>query len=527
MDYLTTSQIEDFNNPLAFARAREARVGQSTIGEVENSPVVTQDIEASYRLVTGAANRLETMEGNLRTMLDLAMSGKNASGNPSKQEEVYGKLRSLSAGFDQIIDAVVFDGRSVFAGDPVYLSLGSGARPIDLETSRLLTYGEDGLNLSEAEATAMVDISYMMDDLIVNDAFDIIGLDIAEGSHLPSADPARELESGSYKVKISYMGADSKVEITTLTGALIESKDSVDLSGTGSEWVDFDVGLRLTFGKENIFSSFDKWDYETRGPANLSATLDYQRLEGHVLRTSEGVTENIIEPKYDPALSDASGRLSLSGFEFAPPSMLQNPLENGIYTLNIEYHGSDSVIRLHDALGRLQGYQFGVDLTAEETTVNLGNGMQFTVDNTGFAGDGAAITVPVEYQLDRPPLEDFDFSEYAKRIEAAIEVVSGQRQIVGEAIYRIEEVNNMRNLAATSAVPNALALSASGALNLLSGGGMQNNAFNPATTMARINMLGNQLFTSANTLPTQANQSPDALSQLELQSSRDWLSPYL
>ncbi|MEX0322906.1 MAG: hypothetical protein AB3N63_12155 [Puniceicoccaceae bacterium] len=526
MENLTTKQIEDFNNPLAFARTREARVGQSVIGLVENRPIWTEDIEASYRLILGASERLETLEGNLNTMLDLSRSGESARGNEQKIEEVYGKLRSLSAGFDQIIDAVVFDGRSVFAGDPVYLDLGGGARPIDLETSRLLTYGEDGLGLSAAEATASVNISYSIDDQIVNKAFDIVGLDIAEGSYNQSTDPTRELETGTYKVKISYEGPDSTVQLTTTTGAIIESKTGVDLSGSGREWVDFDVGLRLTFEMDSLFGSFDKWDYEGRGPANLSATLNYERLDGHVLRTSDEVLEDKIEMKYDPVLSDGNGKITLSDLNFSPVSVDKTALDNGVYSLSVEYKGENSIVRLHDGLGRLQGYQFGVDLTGEKTTVDFGNGFSFDVNNTGYLQDGATLTVPVEYQHERPPLEDFDFSEYAKRIEAAIEVVAGQREVVEEARLRIEEVNNMRNLAATSAIPNTAALAASGALNILAGGGGISNPFDPSVTQARLQLLGSQLFSTTTALPAQANQSPEALAQLELQSANGWLVNY-
>ncbi|HKJ89744.1 MAG TPA: hypothetical protein VJ960_01330, partial [Oceanipulchritudo sp.] len=155
MDRLTTSQIADFNNPLAFARPREERVGQTQIQSVASgSPIRTDDIEASFRLVTGASERLETLEGNLTTMLELARSARFARGNELKLQEIYGKLRSLSAGFDQVVEAIRFSGQTVFQGETAFLDLGPGARPLELDVAKLKTYGEDSLNLSEAEATA-------------------------------------------------------------------------------------------------------------------------------------------------------------------------------------------------------------------------------------------------------------------------------------------------------------------------------------------------------------------------------------
>jgi hypothetical protein len=126
MDYLTTSQIADFNNPMAFARTRTTRVGQTEIGSEHQRTVRTGDIEESYRLVLGATEKLEILSGNLNTMLDLTNSGMRNLSNSRKQEEIYGKLRSLSAGFDQVVEAIRFDGESIFTNKPIVLTQGPG-----------------------------------------------------------------------------------------------------------------------------------------------------------------------------------------------------------------------------------------------------------------------------------------------------------------------------------------------------------------------------------------------------------------
>ena len=52
---------------------------------------------------------------------------------------------------------------------------------------------------------------------------------------------------------------------------VIEKKDNIDLSGSGTEWVDFDVGVRLEFELEHLLSTVDKYDYKS------SESPDYQR----------------------------------------------------------------------------------------------------------------------------------------------------------------------------------------------------------------------------------------------------------
>lgn len=529
MERLTTSQIADFNNPLAFARAREARVGQQAIEAPRGRPEIrTENAEESFRLVTGAEKRLETLQGNLTTMRQLAQEGEGARGNERKLREIYGKLRSLSAGFDQVVEAIRFKGRPVFTGEPVALDLGPGTRPLDLEVSRLLTYGDDSLGLSTSRPTAEATIRFRTEDRIVNSGYDIIGLDIREASYLASGNEALELEDGDYKVAISYEGANSSVELRSMEGALIERQENVDLSGTGSQWVDFDTGVRLTFEMENFFSSFDKFDFEERGPAELRATLSYRRLEAHELRTGDEPAPESASFLYDTPLTIQDTSLGVAEPVLSPVAPDRQPLESGTYSLNIEYRGENSVIRLNDALGRLKAFRFDVDLSGTGSrTIDLENGLSFTVDNNAFQTEGASLTVPLAYNREPPPLEEFDFSQYSGKIDEAIAVVEEQRALIGEARQRIEELSQQRASAQRRSAGNpqasVLSLNASGALSLLSGAN-GSSLFAAASAGSRTANVANQLFSTSGALATQANQTPQQLASLQnAAATNTWL----
>ncbi len=521
MERLTTSQIQDFNNPLAFARDRSRRVGQSLVSARFSNTLRTGDIEESYRLVTGANERLETLAGNLQTMLGLANEGQRIRGNERNLQEVYGKLRSLSAGFDQVVEAIKFNGAPVFDGKSLFLDLGPGSRPISIEASKLLSYGGDSLNFSESEPTAKASIRYGLDDIAVNQAYTLVGLDIDGASYIPGSNSALELEDGKYKVKVTYLGANSTVEILTQEGSQIDKKEGVDLSGSGREWVDFDAGVRFSFAKEQILESVDKYDFETKGPAFLTATLNYDRVDAHTLRTSEAtITSENVEFLFDPVMTDpGGGSLRAANPKVTPTSPGKTQLTTGNYTLEVEYRGENSFLRLTDALGRLQGYQFGVDLSGEGTTkIDLGVGLSFELENSSFSQD-SNFTIPIKYERPAPAIEDFDFREYAKKLEAAIAVVEEEANAMLEATAKIEEYNQLRNSANNSAVPNSQTLNASGALNMLTQPASGPVLYNAAAAGARTNLLANQMFATTTAFPTQANQSPEALASLQNSSA--------
>jgi hypothetical protein len=520
MEHLTTSQIADFNNPMAFARTRTTRVGQTEIGSEHQRTVRTGDIEESYRLVLGATEKLEILSGNLNTMLDLTNSGMRNLSNSRKQEEIYGKLRSLSAGFDQVVEAIRFNGEKIFTNKPIVLTQGPGTRDLLIDPVSLLTHGENSLELSQSVAGASVGVEYYTDDAILNDAYDVVGLELNQASYLPGSNPALELETGSYKVAITYLGKNSSVEIRNTEGDLIEKKDQVDLSGSGSEWVDFDVGVRLKFEMESLFQSFDKYDFEAKGAAVLSATLNYERVDKHVLRTaSEEPAVNSAEFVFSSPLTIGSSQLKVGNPKIAPLEELTQPLATGNYTIEVEYYGENSIVKLSDELGRLQGYQFGVDLSQDGShEVNFGNGLSFEIETDQFNTDGASLNTALDYNREAQDLEEFDFNEYADRIREALLIVDEQLLVMGEAKTRIEETNQLRNSANTSNAPSAAAFNAASANLLLSGGG-SGGLFGAISSSARFGVLSTQLFETTAAFQTQANQSPQELAQLSIQGN--------
>lgn len=522
MSYLTTSQIADYNNPLAFARNREATVGGSIVGSASTMakrPIKTGNMEESYKLVVGASERLETLRGNLTTMLDLADKGSRAGGNERKAAEYYGKIRSLTAGFDQVVDAIRFNKQPIFTDRKIELEM-DDARNIDLDPIRLLTYGEDSLNLSESVPSAEVSIGYFVDDQIVNEAYDIIGLDLTSGSYNGEGNPALELESGAYKIGVEYAGPDSAVSISTREGELITRKENVDLSGSGNAWVDFEQGVRLNFEMESLFLNFDKYDYETNGPANLSATMTYERIDRQVIRTEEGPAKTAgAEILYDSPLRIGDSSIRVSEPQVVPVSTGSQALNSGYYDVEIDYYGANSVVRLKDSFGRIQGYKFDVDLSQQGSQkIDFGNGLGFTFENNQFVTDGAQFSTTVKYTAASNGLEDFNFRDYKSRITEAIQIIEEQQAAIAETQAKIEEINQLRNQAASGNAPNAGALNTGSALSLISGGGGV-GIFGSTSPGARFGMLSEQLFQTTTALPTQANQSPEALAQMSKNGS--------
>lgn len=514
MENLTTKQIEDFNNPLAFSRTRTARVGNSVLGIDEKSPIRTGNMEESYRLVLGAGERLETLRGNLETMLDLAQKGSRVRGNERKAAEYYGKIRSLTAGFDQVVEAIRFDKQPIFTNRPIELAM-DASRNINLDPIRLLTYGEDSLGLSEAAPSAKISVDYFVDDQIVNDAYDIIGLDISSATYNSEGNSALELESGVYKINIEYAGADSAVMIRSREGELIERKEGVDLSGSGTQWVDFDQGVRLNFEMQSLFQTFDKYDFETKGPANLSATMTYERIERQLVRTEDGPFQSAsAEFLFQNPLSIGETSLRVGEAEVAPVAPNAQPLKSGTYNLEIDYYGTDSVVRLRDSFGRIAGYKFGLDLSQQGSQrIDFGNGLSFQFENNQFSTMGTQYSTSLKYTTEETGAENFDFRAYQKTIQEAVEVIEEQQAVIAETQAKIEETNQLRNQASTGGVPSGGVLSASSTLSLLSGGGGI-GIFASTSPEARFGILSEQLFQTTTALPTQANQSPEALARL-------------
>lgn len=526
MERLTSTQISEFNNPLAFARERSTRVGEVDLETRSSQDFRTANREASYRLVTGAAKRLATLKTNLETMLGLSQSIHSSQSNPLKRDEIYGKLRSLSAGFDQVVDSVRFDGNPIFGGNRLILEMGSGSRPLTLETSKLFTFGPKSLNLSSTSETAEVTVFETVDDVILNQNTDFTGVSLAGASFIEGSNSALELDNKSYKVKILFTGNNSAIEIRDTFGSLIERKEGIDLTGRGREFVDFDAGIQLQIDKNPPLEALDAIDYTFDEPTEVNASILYRRLDSHTLRNAsdDATVADGASLLFNPSLgSAASGRLTVESPKLTPPSNNASALESGFYTMNIEYRGENSYIRLTDALGRIRGFQFGVNLTGESTTVNFDGGLSLTIKNDGYSGSGS-LQVPVEYNRKPPAVEEFDFRKYTGQIEDALAVVDEELAKMEETALQIEEINIQRNPAANQSNATSLSLAAASSLNILSGGVNGPLSLSTGSTSQRLALAADQIFANTSSFATQANQSPGQVASLRQASASNILS---
>lgn len=525
MERLTTSQINDFNNPLAFARDREVRVGQTDLATRETQNFRTKDREASFRLVTGATKRLDTLKSNLETMLDLSRSGERTRGDSFKRDTIYGKLRSLSAGFDQVVDSVRFDGNPIFSGNTLTLGMGAGSRPLSLETSKLFTYGEDALNLSTSNETAEVTVFETVDDVILNQNSSFTGITLSGASYIEGSNSALELDNTNYKVKILFTGNDSAVELRDRSGAVLERQEGINLSGEGREFVDFDVGVQLQIDKQPILGALDDLDFTTDNPVEINASILYRRLDSHTLRNdgSQTDTPDGASLLFEAALgNDEVGQLSVSEPTLTPASSDSDALESGFYNMNIEYRGESSYIRLTDALGRIRGFKFDVDLTAESTSVDFDGGLSVTIANSGWSDNGS-LQVPIEYNRRPPAIDEFDFRQYTRQIEAAMTVIDDELDKMTAIGAEIQALNAQRNPALQANGITAASLSASSSLNILSGGNSGPILIN-ANTSKSLAQAADQIFATTTAFGTQANQTPEQLASLQVASAVNILS---
>jgi hypothetical protein len=200
--------------------------------------------------------------------------------------------------------------------------------------SDLTTSGSSGLALATQSKGAEMVLSY--DDYCEwnNGRYDLEGLDISEVRYTgykpqtKESDPYsidtilgretrvetfKELESGQYRIQVVYQGKESSVIITNTAGKELSRADNVDLSGSGIETVAFDVGIEIDIEKSRkAYSSFDKYDFETKGAATLYANLDYARVTTYDLAGSSQTMLAVSRSRYQWCSQDAMGILCLS-----------------------------------------------------------------------------------------------------------------------------------------------------------------------------------------------------------------------
>lgn len=392
MDELTPADIQKFLDPFTFAQPRgENAVRKTTKGEVlpefGESTLLTTNLSQSVNVLRSAYDRLETVLGNLSTSSKLAKEAATSS-DSDLRDEAYAKIRSLAAGIDQLVDQSRFNNQRMLDGSPATLvsTLSGGSTVLDLEN--LLTYGEDSLQLTQLVSTAQVALFFSEASSQLNSNRSGLGIEAISADYVPPEDEADELEDGDYRIQVKYEGAHSTVYLTNQYLEPIATVKDVDLSGDGVETVDFGNGVAITLDKSTAASppGVDKWDYETRGPVSYYADVfftKYYQQEMLVNGQEKFVKEAVLKKGAEVATDDG-GKLSFGAVSFEGSSLSADALEEGTYTVKVNYFGSNSNVTLRDENGRLVELKSGVDLSQSgANAIEFDNGLVVNIDNDG------------------------------------------------------------------------------------------------------------------------------------------------
>lgn len=511
MERISAQQVRDFIDPRAFATPR-TEAARNDVTTAREKRITTSTANESLSLLLGGQNRLEDLLSNMLNLRDLAAQGARGGLSDYRYDELFGKIRSLSAGIGQAVEGTQFDGKAIFDGRELKLS--NGANTFTLETKDLNIAGEEALNLVKQQAGGKVTVGYEAATLIRNQNSGLTGLDIADAVGVERTDGKAELADGKYQLEIKYAGPDSTIIVRDQYGAKLSQDEGIDLSGSGTEIVQLSTGIQLTIEKEQLLTTYDKYPYETLGPVSLFADLDYEQVNFQALQDGEEFTPITAQAEfvYQPKRRYDQGSFNILKVETDGVSKIGKELEAGTYTVKVKYRGEDSIVELRDNFGRMLARQNGLDLTEDgEHTVDLGVGVRLTLENRGLdasASDDeqAVIRYTPGYSYER----NFDFGAYIERIDAAIAVLDEQLTAFDDAITQIEQVQQWQRGAAS----NNNFSSVYSLLNGTTGGGLL-SLLNPKQASAQLSITGTQLFSSINGLAVQGNLSPNVLSYLK------------
>ena len=450
MDRLTVSEIADYNNREAFSRLRStsATTAATFLEAVKNasdySKLKSGSIENSYSILNGISDRLEMIRANLTTMLGYAQSGA-ASKTTSDRDEYIGLLRSLSGGIDDIVDNTVWQGNKLLNGRSIELGMTANGTGVSekLQLQSYYTSDEDGFDLTDQPASGTGTIYYDYYSAYRNSEAGVVGLDITDALPSAVASDQQELDTGTYRLEISYAGPDSSISIKNSDGGLVNTVRGVDLSGTGQEIVDLKVGVSLSIEKQQILQSIDKYDYVNDGPAKLYAMMYYDQTYAHELKQEgfEEFSDQSVSVNYQRDLKDgAGGVLSFDSVKVAGVKDNALGLASGNYTVSVNYNGKSSSVTVQGADGKMAYLNYRVDLSGNKpVTIDTGKGLAFTVNNEGFAGQGK-MAARISYEAGGNNNADFDFTAYANKIQGAIDRLDAdllQTSKVMERVYTV------------------------------------------------------------------------------------------
>ena len=462
-----------------------ARFGNSEIvklaSEKSIKPEVTEtkgslrinSFKESLNFLAATQSRLGMIRKNISSMQEIVEEANRRSVSLHKKKEYFGKLRSLSAGIDEIVEKSLFKKETFMNGRSVVLTdKSSGSSKKTLDFSNLYTFGKDSLKLSEKNASAETGVSYSFATKAHNRSSDLIGLDISSTEASPVKFGQLELETGDYQIEFLYQGPESTIILKDLDGNEKVRKKNINLSGDGQEIVDMGVGFKIFIDKKNPFGeTLDKYDYEKLGPTSIKADFNYKRNFRHFLNSGEGsINETKAELQYNVPVIEGNSQLKVSNIHPITVSGGFNQLETGKYLLEVAYHGADSRVRLLNPNGGLMGLHF---INLEETGVHrldLGVGVAIDIQNLNFSQEGATTTVRFDYQKSTQNAEDFNYENFQKGLKEATDQVDSQIKIVKETLAKLQkdEQKKQQLLKGNNTSSNNALLGATSAVSLLS-----------------------------------------------------------
>lgn len=425
---LTRNQIAEYNSFDAFAVSRSEAA--ATAGGNRSRPFITSSAQQSLGLLKNLTKNLETLRGNLQLMHNFAQQGMKAARlTDERRDEIFGQLRSLAAGIDIIVRDFQLDGRPLLDGRRFELS--TGVSKLRMSLDNLSTVGEDSLGLTRRREGAWADVSYDMMSIMRNTTSGLTGLDISHARAISPAQGKAELDDGEYRVKVSYAGADSIVELQRMDGTVIQKKEGVDLSGTGKELVDMGLGVQLAFEKTLFRTPLggDKYDHELLGPTTLYAVLKYERnYEQELIGDERAIPQrqSTVEIARGGTIKGSTGKLNV-GASIAGVGEGVMPMKTGLYDLKVKYDGERSSLWLYDPRGTLVSIKRGIDLTKEgKQSIDTGVGIKIELNGEDFTSNKRDYSVYLNYVAQDKPSETFDYRAFSKRLEQSLKTIDDQ-----------------------------------------------------------------------------------------------------
>ncbi|MFA5257313.1 MAG: hypothetical protein WC360_04120 [Opitutales bacterium] len=458
LNSLSWDTVLKYNLSNAFAIPKSALTDGASF---KFKTVNTTSYRESLGLLNSLSGKLGTVKTNLQMMLNTALKGsKTYSSNTKAHAEAYAQLRSLSAGIDTVVRDYKVEGTPLLDGRSYKLSYGNGSLTMNLDN--LSSSAKDGLGLASAPEGAFAKIGYDSLALMKNSASDIVGLDITDAKaatvNLQQYPYTGQLADGDYWMKVTYMGANSVVELQKMDGSTVEKIEGVDLSGTGQVSVKTNSGVELSFEKTYFKTALggDKHDYDLFGPQSLYANLHYERNVQHVLDDGSDKTlqnENNVSVIRGSTISGTTGSLKV-GATTAPVYDGVTTMKTGQYDLKIRYDGQKSSVWLYDPSGTLVSTRRNVNLAGEDpVSVDMGTGVAFSFDPANFTSTNRDYHSYISYTAADVPSDELDFGDYYDRIAAALSTVQEQMDVVAQAQDELQS--------RYSIVQNAMKLSSS------------------------------------------------------------------